>query len=71
MLNRSCPPSSNTKVIDVTLNDATSLDSNLHESDNIQANNVKSNKEKNKEMISNDESLGVEIVISHIKECNR
>ena len=71
VLNRSCPPSTNTKVIGVTLNDATSLDSNLHESDNNQVNAVKSNKEKNKEMISNDESLGVEIVISHIKECNR
>ena len=71
VLNRSCPPSSNTKVIDVTLNDATSLDSNLHESDNNQVNGVKLNEEKNKEMISNDESLGVEIVISHIKECNR
>ena len=71
VLNRSCPPSSNTKVNDVTLNGATSLDCNLHESDNNQVNTVKLNKEKNKEMISNDESLGVEIVISHIKECNR
>ena len=65
MLNRSCPPSSNTKVIDVTLNGATSLDTNLYESDNNQVDAVKLNKEKN------DESLGVEIVISHIKECNR
>ena len=71
VLNRSCPPSSNTKVIDVTLNGATSLDSNMHESDNNQVNTVKSNKDKNKEMISNDESIGVEIVINHIKECNR
>ena len=65
MLNRSCPPSSNTNVIDVTLNGATSLDTNLYESDNNQVDAVKLNKEKN------DESLGVEIVISHIKECNR
>ena len=65
MLNRSCPPSSNTNVIDVTLNGATSLDTNLYESDNNQVDAFKLNKEKN------DESLGVEIVISHIKECNR
>ena len=71
VLNRSCPPPSTTKGIDDNLNGATSLNSHSHVSDSNQVKIPAIDEEKNKEMVSNDESLRVEIVDNHIKECNR
>ena len=71
MLNRSYPPPSSTKVSDDIGNEATSLNNHQTESNCTPVKILASRSNDSKEIISKEESHGVDIVNNHIKECNR
>ena len=71
VLNRTCPPPPNTKEIDVIVNGVRSLNSHFHDPENNQVTILESNDERNRKIVSSDDSLGVEIVNSHIEENSR